>query len=341
MKDELIEEVIKSLNVSDNGKCIKINDNPIEVKKENFNSIKEFDVNNKIVFIDGGNVELLKAPNFSLQLIRVYYTVYLENKRIKNERKEFYLLINSVEKDDSLFFKTKIFGDHENLKDFQDAGNRKTISQHNIIEDFEINSFDKTITQGINRGDISFIGNIARRFAELNLAKKFEDEIIVLDGSLEAKYDGEEKLLEELNEKSIIGLSKTCELFTDKGSSALNLLRSFEQEKEWYYHVGKVNEKYDLLFAKLNEKSNYIFRIDVFDMSKIDKILSLLKSNSKDPVFLGYPYGLIEADKFARISNKELELLKTRFMIKAGKNWEKINEFLKAKDSHNILDNIA
>jgi hypothetical protein len=326
MKDELIEEVIKNLNKSliDKGSFIKINNSePVKINKSSFHEIKEFDVEEKIIFIDGGNAEILTAPNFSLQIIRVYYTIYLENKRIENKNYEFYLLISSFDKKGELFFKTQIFGDK-------------------LIENFEISSFDKTIIQGINRGDISFIGNIARRFAELNLAKKFKNEIIILDGSLELKYQGEQELLEELYKNDIIGISKTCELFTDKGNSAFSLLRDLQPKNEWYcYPIVKSKEKYDTLFVKLNEKSDYIFRIDFSCLEKLEKILSLLKSNSKDPIFLGYPYGLIEADKFARISNKELELLKTRFIIKAGKDWGKINEFLKAKDGHSVLDHIS
>ena len=121
----------------------------------------------------------------------------------------------------------------------------------------------------------------------------------------------------------ICALSKTCELFTDKGNSILSLLNEIQPDKEWYYYpITKTNQKYEILFIKLNEKSKYIFRLDVLnkDMGKVEQVLSLLKSNSKDPVFLGYPYGLIEADRFARISNEELELLKTKFMIQKASN---------------------
>ena len=54
--------------------------------------------------------------------------------------------------------------------------------------------------------------------------------------------------------------------------------------------------------VKLNENSKKCFRVE----GQInDEVLSLLVENSKDPTFIGYPYGLIEADKFARVSNEE------------------------------------
>ena len=73
----------------------------------------------------------------------------------------------------------------------------------------------------------------------------------------------------------------------------------------------------------------------------INNTVSALKQNSKDPVFLGYPYGLIEADKFARISNNEAEYLRMTFVAKACKSFDKIKQHLNALNAHSILDNIS
>jgi NurA-like 5'-3' nuclease len=194
---------------------------------------------------------------------------------------------------------------------------------------------------------------VIRRFSELATAKELvknleKDDIIVLDGSLEAKYTYESNILDELNmiasEKniSLCGFSKTCELLTDKGNSIIAALSDIQPDKEWYYHpIARIyDEKYDIFFAKLNKMSDYIFRVDISDKN-FETIFNLLRQNSKDPVFLGYPYSLVEADKFARISNKELELLKTQFMAGFGKDWNKISVFLKTKNSHEILDKAA
>ena len=67
----------------------------------------------------------------------------------------------------------------------------------------------------------------------------------------------------------------------------------------------------------------------------------MLSANCKDPVFIGYPYGLIEADKNARISNQEKDMLLTLFSTKFGKDWERIKESLSNIDAHEILDNIS
>tara|TARA_Y100000310_G_scaffold321424_1_gene379031 strand:+ start:4286 stop:5290 length:1005 start_codon:yes stop_codon:yes gene_type:complete len=334
MEEDILKEVLSHIDnsVKNDGKFIKLDDcEPIEITPDNFKKIEDIDVNGKICFIDGGNAEILKAANFSLQFIRVYYTVYLENKRVENKKYEFYILINSVDKNGKIFFNTKIFGDK-------------------IIKEFEISSLDKSIMQGNSRADVSFVGNVARRFAELSVGKELilslnQGDTVIFDGSLDVKYNGEKELLDEIYNKSkdvdVCGLSKTCELFTDKGGSVVGVLNEIQPSFAWYYHpLAKFDSILDICFVKLNENSKYIFRLDFFK-NEIDNVLSLLSLNSKDPVFLGYPYGLIEADRFARISNKELEILKTKFMIKAGKDWKSISNLLRTKDSHGILDNIS
>ncbi len=341
MEEGILKDIVKDLKDSfkDKGKFVKLSNEDyesVEISEDNFHGINESGSDSRIVFIDGGNAEILKAANFSLQFARIYYTIYKDNKRVENKKYEFYVLIKSFDKEGKIFYKTKLFGDK-------------------IIDDFEFDSFDKSIIQGNNRADISFIGNVLRRFAELKIASKLlnsldEKDIVIFDGSLETKYNGEKEILEEIYDKAvekgvvISALSKTCELFTDKGSSVLSVLDEIQPQKEWYYHpIAKMGSmKHDILFVKLNEKSKYIFRFDILgsQLDKISGVLDLLKLNSKDPVFFGYPYGLIEADRFARVSNQELELLKTKFMIKAGEDWKIINSFLKTKDSHNILDNI-
>ena len=86
-----------------------------------------------------------------------------------------------------------------------------------------------------------------------------------------------------------------------------------------------------MFFIKLNKKSRHIFRFEVYKKNKFDvnEILTLLKIN-QDPVFLGYPYGLIEADKFARVTNNEKEYLKTILSLKR----------IEEKEAHEILDSI-
>ena len=341
---KIIDKILGSLGPSlkEKGRFVKFSRQgykSIELSRDNFKDIKNLDLKNRIAFIDGGNSEILKAANFSLQFIRVYYSVYRENKRVKSRRYEFYLLIKAKEKDNEIFYETETFGDK-------------------IINNLSFNSFDESILQGKNRASVSFLGNIARRFAELSVIKMVidelnKDDVIVLDGDLEAKYTNEEIYLDGIYRKAmekdivVSALSKTCGLFTDKGNSVLSVLNEMSEKEEWYYtNVAEINNekhKAEMFFIKLNKKSKYTFRFEIFNKQKdkINNVLSLLKNNSLDNVFIGYPYGLIEADRFARVSNRETEYIKTNFMVRAGKQWKTISSYLRTTNSHNILDNIG
>jgi hypothetical protein len=65
-----------------------------------------------------------------------------------------------------------------------------------------------------------------------------------------------------------------------------------------------------------------------------------LLANSKDISFPGYPYGLIIADRFARVSNNEKAYLRTLFFSKAGGKTEMLVNETASINSHNILDSI-
>ena len=116
-----------------------------------------------------------------------------------------------------------------------------------------------------------------------------------------------------------------------------------EENQRIIIEINNENHEVDMYITKLNKNSRYIFKLEIFNKNKFDinEILSILKSNSKDPVFLGYPYGLIEADKFARIGNREKDYLKTIFLAKLGKDNEKIAQYLNTMNAHSVLDRIG
>ena len=156
-------------------------------------------------------------------------------------------------------------------------------------------------------------------------------------------------MYKKANEKSIItcGLSKTTTLMTDKGNSIANALNKFNVSEKWIYYpvveINSSNHQASMSFVKLHEKSRYIFRFEIYkeQKEKINDVISLISNNCKDSVFIGYPYGLIEADRNARVSMQEKDMILTIFSTKFGKDWEKIKESLSNVDAHEILDNIG
>jgi hypothetical protein len=343
MDKNLIKKLVESLNSSINkkGSYAVFSDNgykSVRLDKKNFHIVNKIQSNNKIAFIDGGNAEILGASNFSLQLIRIYYTIYKSNKRIQSKKKEFYLLITAENNKDKIEYKIETFGDAE-------------------FKDLKFNSEDETLKQGINRANINKIGDVIRRFTELRTASGLvegleNNDIIVIDGDLKSSFKDEDKYINRLFEaaktKKIIisALAKTSRLFTDTGDSLITTLEEIAPEGYWYYYpvveISDDKHKADIFIVKLHEKSNYIFKLEVYKNVQydIDKILPIIKNNSTDPVFLGYPYGLIEADRFARVSNEEKEYLRTIIIAKIGKNCNKISKYLNTLNAHDILDNI-
>ncbi|AJF61492.1 TPA: DNA double-strand break repair nuclease NurA [Candidatus Woesearchaeota archaeon] len=312
---EIIEKLLEKIGKDSSGSVVFDDSakNPVEIKKENFHDISGKKTGKKVAFVDGGNLELLKSPSLSLFFNRIYYTIYQNNKRTKSGKFEFYTLISTENKSGKLCFSTDYFFTTGKID----------------IKKYEFDSFDKKLALGGRRASISLVGNVIRRFAELIVAGTIKADFVVVDGSLEAAYPHEEELLK----KEFYGLSKTTGLLTDNGGSAAAALSGLTGKKTWYYDAG------DVCFVKLHPKSKYIFRLDAGN--SVDELLPILQENSKDPVFPGYPYGLVEADKFARVSNREKEMLKMQLEAAAKKDFEKLVPYIKSMDAHDVLDSVG
>ncbi|MFH1506066.1 MAG: DNA double-strand break repair nuclease NurA [archaeon] len=324
--EDIVGEILKNIQEESSG-SLKLVFNrkglvPLEIDEKRYHSISPDKSKGKIAFIDGGNSEILASSAFSLHAIRIVALVYEHNKRISIKKKEFKVLVT-------------VDGDKYVSKIFPDFA-------------FPALSFDiddEELRRGKERVEIGRIGSLIRRLAELELATEVAADVnlVVLDGILEAKFEHERKFLENLyaSDANIVGIAKTCNLVTNKGGP---ITAVFEKTGSWYYYpsIKGSNPDYnaDLYFVKLHDRSDYVFRMDVHK-GEIGKILALLSTNAKDPVFLGYPYGLIEADKLARISNKEADLIKTQLMVRFGKDWKKVKRSLNSLNAHQILDNIS
>ena len=346
--DDLIEELRKKISndIVFEEEIPKFSDSkykPYKISKDNFHPIKKTTNNAKIAFIDGGNLEVLKAADFSLNFMRVYYSVHQNNRKVTSKKEEFYALIYADNKDGEICYKTKLFSENKEVLPSE--------------EDLAFDSFDSSLRSGQSRINISRIAGVVRRFSELKIASRVAEgmeigDMLVLDGSLQSTITNENKYLEELFKKGleknilVTALSKSCTLMTDNGISLITVLNTICPEAEWYYHpvaeIESLEHKAEMFFVRFHERSRHIFRFEIYKEQKsgIGEALSLLKENSNDPIFLGYPYGLVEADKFARVSNKELEYLKTMLALKLG-DAGKLDKHLNVRNAHDILDKIS
>lgn len=296
---------------------------PIDSKR--FLSISNTKIPGKVCYIDGGNAEIIGAANFSLQLIRTYYTIYNRNERTANKKHEFYVLISAKGENSRIKYEAETYNTHFRLEK-------------------EFDALDKSIATGKHKAEPNKIAEVIRKFAEIKMANEAVDalekgDVIVRDGDLESSVTGEDKhyaqLFEKAEKKGVIisGLSKTSAILTNTGNSASSALSTISPECEWYYPATPF-----IGFAKLHKNAKHVFRIDTNDKENTGRVLGMLKANSIDPCFLGYPYGLIEADKNARISKKEQQQIQLMFLAKGG---NKFREHISSKDAHEILNRIV
>lgn len=344
MFDEVIERILSTISKKDKlaDICPKFSGEgyiPYKIDLKNFHQIKKANNNKKIAFVDGGSAEIISSANFSLSLIRACYVIYQNSKKLGFKRFEILALVQAVSQDNEIFYKTSFFKTGNSID----------------LEEIYFSSFDRTLMVGINRAEIGNVANAIRRFAELRLARAVAEEkiadIIVMDGNLQSTLTNENQYLSGLyescdnNQVLLSALSKTNALFTDDGDLLSAVLGNMSQLDSWFYHpiaeISSLNHKAEMFFAKFHDKSKHIFRLEIFNRQKADagEIINALAGNCVDPVFIGYPYGLVEADRIARISYNEKESLKARFLFRLQDR--NIEKYLSSKNAHEILDRIS
>jgi hypothetical protein len=279
----------------------------------------------RIAFVDGGNAEILKAPNFSLQFIRLYATVHQDNKRVSQVKKEFYALIVADGKN-GLTYEVETFDTDFSL-------------QHS----FEAN--DATLRTGMHLATPTAVADAVRTFAELSLAQEIcnqlnKGDVLVRDGDLlptathANQYVNELKRVATTRGVLLCGLSKTTTILTDSGNSAAAALQRISPAGMWLYQPPGSS----IAFVKLHPKSGHVFRLDVLRAEDARLVASALASQATDPVFLGYPYGLIEADQFAQVAGNETARLKLQVRAHGG---TALNAHLAAVNAHDTLNQLG
>ena len=146
-----------------------------------------------------------------------------------------------------------------------------------------------------------------------------------MDGSLltldrtDSRYA--QGLYDVAQERGVIvcALSKTSQIVT-KGSEPL-LSRVMEIAREtshgrWRIDVADRVSAHDrgfVMAVKLHPNARFAFRFEILreqfikmDDAEKDHVLASLAANSADISFLGYPYGLVDADRYAQVRNRDL-----------------------------------
>lgn len=312
---------------------------PHKIDAKNFHEIRKISSGKKIAFIDGGNAEIIGSANFSLNLIRAAYAIYGNNRKIAIKKSEVLAFVKAVNKDNEIHFKSTFFNTNRNLE----------------LDEISFSSFDRTLMLGINRAEIGSVANAIRRLAELKMARYASDsklaDIIVLDGNLQCTFTNEWGYMNDLqnscrkNGVVLSGLSKTTSLFTENGNLLSAVLSRIGNHNSWFYYpivdIENNSHKAEMYFVKLHDKSKHVFRLEILKEQgeEAEQVINEIASNCCDPIFIGYPYGLVEVDSIARIPNQENESLKTMLLAKLRNR--NIEKYLNAVNAHEILDRIS
>jgi len=291
-------------------------------------------------FVDGGNAPVYESPDSRVELVRVYGTIYDGKKRTSTKKEEGFLLIQNVTKDGNEFIEAKGYA---------------PLEFHLLIA-----PDDAALRFGQERVTLATVASLCRfmlecRFAA-KIAKENDCELLIRDGSLDGMNSYEENELGELlkHVKNVVGFSKTTTMLTADGESAAAALLEKGPKGTWSYPLGELgknstnetddlkedNHLISLFLLKLHGRSEHAFRCDIMSTG-ISEIISYLASVAADPVFPGYPYPLIEADRLARVSNQELATAKMRFQAEAGASWAALQRGSRGSDAHGILDRIG
>lgn len=289
----------------------------------------------KIAFVDGGNASIIRNPTAEMQRIRTAAVTTEKNKLTTAAQKEGYLLAR-LEPDSSGKIQCRAKLTESTLE----------------ISGNELSSIGlESPWNGESTAALTKFCEAARRVAEINAAmnaaRRQRGGFIVLDGTLEAFNAAEMRAMNEMmaaaaDNKVIIGaVAKTCSLLTNGGEALTSAADAISEGKKGYVVVAEgVTERHKaaVAVARLNSSSSYLFRIEAATAEDLKKLLPELKSQSNDIAFPGYPYGMLMADRFARISNADAELTKTKMRATATAEVKALLKREKALNAHSILD---
>ncbi len=347
-----------------------VNCNPLFLSQSNFNNIPDFESAHNLCFVDGGNNAIISSTDLNLSFLRVAACIFKNKKRTKIIRHNYLSLItlkkeydpsNSIESK-KLFYNVKIF-DYSalNLKDSDKSNYLGSINDLYLVDNinFDYDIFSKAVLD-LKSNSIESVVDVIRRSLELKLLNECvvnhldSYDMAIIDGSLYTPFEFEKRqmsdLFQSVEQKNVLlcALSKTTNLLTDNGRSIHSVMANMVKQNpypltKWYYSKAvdlcDSNYQAELFFAKFHKRSKHLFKFEIYRKQKmvdVPKVLGIISSYSTDPVFLGYPYGLISVDDLARVGNKETEILKIKF--------KHLMSDLDSKDlensSHAVLDSI-
>ncbi len=336
---------------------------PHEFSKDHFQLIKKMESRNKFGYVDGGNAPIYESSNISVHLTRVFFNIFRDGVRLNPrhlpQRIEFYTICYATAENGQIFYETELVPIKPEWAGYLPD-----------VKDLKFYSFDPTLMSGSFRIPIGRIAETSRKFAEWKVAglmidyEMDEGDAVIRDGTLQTTVTNERIYSNEVMAKAmekdvlLVGLSKTSTLFTTTGYPLLaaiaELVTETGLEKDaWYYHpivnIEQPDHRAEMYAVRLHPSSDYVFRLEFLKEQalkkgnpEIEKYICSLSKNASDPAFPGYPYGLIDADKFARVTGSEKMGQNLQFLSCASSSGvlDRLKKCLKTTDAHDFLNKL-
>ncbi|MGM5480289.1 MAG: hypothetical protein ACQESC_02405 [Nanobdellota archaeon] len=285
-----------------------------------------------ITFIDGGQQVVFSTPSLLIGTVSTASSSWKGMKRVGVRKEEFFVLISRQENSVSFYAR-----DGKKVIPFDD----------DFFKSDSIGcSFDSDLEKGL--GDI-------RRLLELSYGKQHTatSDVVCIDGSLRCFSKEENDMLNHTllschtRSCSLIGLQKTTSLVSNTVDSLQGLVDRAPRKKSWLssalgYHTNKLHPA-TVHLVKLHPQSDHAFVLDVQKeyYGTLEYLLTTLSMTSCDPVFLGYPYGLVEADKLARIEDDRIQESRLHIHRQLQGESNKLLRGVHFKNAHEILDSFS
>ncbi|MGC8632715.1 MAG: hypothetical protein ACP5UI_03060 [Thermoprotei archaeon] len=261
----------------------------------------------EIAFLDGGSASLFSSPSYVLMMNRVYSARWLGKRKLSSSLKEF--LSFTYASEDGYFSRV-----------WPLSGEVPLLPKDTAVTYREISGIDALLRAS------QLPRRTAERYQLLELIRE-GGELVVVDGSLQEETSRERDLVSEAlkvaDERRVVvgALAKQTSLV-----GAVDLPFQTSLQSEWCARVGeyrcvgsgeeevadKTSRVSTLYLMKLHRMSPlpYLLEVAGTDQRLHLDLIKALVADSRDPHMPGYPHGLLEADRRARVGQPEVKRLR-------------------------------
>ena len=293
-----------------------------------FAEIPDTDKPRRIAFVDGGNATLAEAPSFLIGMNRVYYSVFRGDQRQRPTRQpriEFFSCVTAGGEppaprpaaSEKGAYSTRLFA-------------RNADDRGRLPADADLNISQEDVRGRGSSRDLLLA--MPRRMAEWAVASSVIDgelragDVLVMDGTLQPRSKRETRFVvpicRKAAEKGVVlcGLAKTSTLVTTDNLPLIGRASELAEAaglggRRWFVGVCDRATDDDMGYTyivRFHEKSRYVFRFGMLGVQRaamsgaeVESVLASIAANSRDISIPGYPYGAIDADRFAKVRNRE------------------------------------